>query len=69
MRVFFLIMAALQVLFAVRAIGNPGAAKEVNIGLKTAWAGFPLWFFRAVGVLCVVAAICFFYLFLYPPSN
>jgi len=68
-RVFFLFMAMMQVVFALRLLRNPQAAKAVNIQLRTIWARLPLVFYRGLGVLCAIAAIIFFYLFLNPPIS
>jgi hypothetical protein len=68
-RAFFLLMAAAQAFFAIRAVGNPQAVKEVNIRLNTIWARMPLWFYQGIGLLCAGAAICFFYLFFNPPHK
>jgi hypothetical protein len=68
-RVPFLLMALVQVFFAVRCLHNPRAAKEVNIRMGTIWAKLPLSFYRGVGVACAAAALLFFYLSLYPPSQ
>ena len=68
-RIAFLLMAIVQVLFAVRCLRNPQAAKDVNIRLRTIWANLPLSFYRGVGVVCAAFAIFFFCLFLNPPSH
>jgi len=68
MRVFFLLMAIAQVLFAIRCLRNPQAAKDVNVRLKTIWARLPLSFYRGIGVLCTAAAMWFLYLFFNPPN-
>ena len=68
-RLGFLLMAIVQVLFALRCLRNPQKAKDVNIQQRTIWAKLPLSFYRGVGVLCAGAAILFFYMFLKPPSN
>ncbi len=63
-RALFLLMAAVQALFAFRALGNPQAAKDLNIRLKTIWAKLPLSFYRGVGIVCAGLSIWFLYLFL-----
>jgi hypothetical protein len=68
-RLPFLLMAIVQALFAIRALRNPRAVKDLNIRLGTVWANLPLSFVRGVGVVCAGAAILFFYLFLWPPSK
>jgi hypothetical protein len=68
-RLVFLLMAIVQVLFAVRCLRNPQAAKDLNVQKRTIWAKLPLSFYRGVGLLCTGAAILFFYLFLKPPSH
>lgn len=67
-RSLFLFMAVAQVLFAVRCLRNPQAAKAVNIRLKTVWARLPLSFYRGVGIVCAGGAIWFLYLFFNPPK-
>jgi hypothetical protein len=62
-------MAIVQAFFAVRCLRNPEAAKDENVRMMTIWANLPLSFWRALGIICAGAAILFFYLFLYPPSN
>jgi hypothetical protein len=68
-RLPFLLMAIVQVLFAVRCVRNPKAAKDVNIRMGTIWAKLPTSFYRGLGVVCAGAAILFFYLSLNPPSH
>jgi hypothetical protein len=68
-RLPFLLMAIMQVVFAIRGFCNPQAAKDINVRFGTIWAKLPLWFYRGIGVVCSVAAILFFYLFLNPPSH
>jgi hypothetical protein len=68
-RLGFLLMAFAQVLFGVRLLLKPEAAKAVNVKLGTIWAKLPVAFYRALGVVCSGAAILFFYLCLFPPRK
>jgi uncharacterized membrane protein YidH (DUF202 family) len=68
-RLFFLIMAIVQVVFAVQGIFRPQAVRAGNVKRRTIYANLPLPVYRAVGVVCTGAAVFFFYLFLKPPLH
>ena len=65
-RLGFLLGALVLLILGVYALVNPQGVKRENADgpyFKTGFAGMPIWFFRAMGVLTVGMAAFFVYMF------